>query len=241
MFNSHITLDINQNQSIKNVFLLYNGVSEQYHDQKVLEQIKALVPDQILQLDNEHDKIKSLLEWFKNDFMRWTSKDPLCTKCMEERRGKVPMQVQVMTGTSWELRAVEFYNCNKCGYNYTFPRYGDILKIAETRTGRCSEWSMLFGGIMNALNIETRIVYDFLDHCWNEAIIDGKWVHIDSTLAYPISLDHPYYYEQNWGKKYEYILAFSVSGIVEDVTQKYTKDWDAVLQRRRPRFLRKFF
>ena len=61
---------------------------------------------------------------------------------------------------------------------------------------------MLFGGIMNALNIKTRIVHDFLDHCWNEAIIDGKWVHIDSTLAYPISLNHPYYYEQNWGKKY---------------------------------------
>ena len=94
---------------------------------------------------------------------------------------------------------------------------------------------------MNALKIKTRIVHDFLDHCWNEAIIDGKWVHIDSTLAYPISLDHPHYYEQNWGKKYEYILAFSGGGIVEDVTQKYTKDWDAVLQRRRPKFFRKFF
>jgi len=117
----------------------------------------------------------------------------------------------------------------------------DILKIAETRTGRCSEWSMLFGGIMNSPNIETRIVHDFLDHCWNEAIIDGKRVHIDSTLAYPISLNHPYYYEQNWGKKYEYILAFCRGGIVEDVTQKYTKDWDAILKRRRPKFFRKFF
>jgi peptide-N4-(N-acetyl-beta-glucosaminyl)asparagine amidase len=241
MFNGRITLDLNQNQSIKNVFLLYNGVSEQYHDQKVLEQIKTLVPHQILQLDNENDKINSMLEWFKNNFMKWTSKDPLCTRCMEEDRGKVPMQAQVMTGTSWKLRAVEFHNCNKCGYNYTFPRHGDILKIAETRTGRCSEWSMLFGGIMNALNIETRIVHDFLDHCWNEAIIDGKWVHIDSTLAYPISLNHPYYYEQNWEKKYEYILAFSGGGIVEDVTQKYTNDWDAVLHRRRPKFFRKFF
>ena len=197
----------------------------------VLEKIKALVPDQILQLNNENYTIKSLLEWFKNDFMKWTSKDPLCTKCMEEGRGKVPMQVQVMTGTSWKLRAVEFYNCNKCGYDYTFPRYGDILKIAETRTGRCSEWSMLFGGIMNALNIETRIVHDFLDHCWNEAIMDGKWVHIDSTLKYPISLDHPHYYEQNWGKKYEYVLAFSKHA-VEDVTQRYTQNWDAVIKRR---------
>jgi len=241
MFNGHINLDLNQNQSINNVFLLYNGVSEQYHDQKILEKIKALVPDQILQLNDENDTIKSLLEWFKNEFMGWTSKDPLCKKCMEEDHGQVPMQVQIMTGASWKLRAVEFHNCNKCGYNYTFPRYSDILKITETRTGRCSEWSMLFGGFMNSLNIETRIVHDFLDHCWNEAIIDGKWVHIDSTLAYPISLNHPHYYEQNWGKKYEYILAFYGDGIVEDVTQKYTKDWDAVLHRRRPKFFRKFF
>jgi peptide-N4-(N-acetyl-beta-glucosaminyl)asparagine amidase len=65
-------------------------------------------------------------------------------------------------------------------------------------------------------------------------------VQIDSTLAYPISLDHPYYYEQNWGKKYKYILAFSGGGIVENVTQKYTKDWDAVLQRR-PKVFGKFF
>jgi hypothetical protein len=226
MFDGHITLDLNQNQSIKNIFLLYNGVSEQYHDQKILEKIKALVPDQILQLTNENDTIKSLLVWFKNDFMSWTSKDPLCTICMGEGRGKVPMQVQVMTGTSWKLRAVEIYDCKKCGYSYTFSRYGDILKIAKTRTGRCSEWSMLFGGIMNALKIQTRIVHDFLDQCWNEAIIDA-------TLAYPISLNHPHYYEQNWGKKYEYILAFSAGGIIEDVTQKYTKDWDAVLQRRK--------
>jgi len=241
MFNGHITPDLNQNKSIKNIFLLYNGVSEQYHNQKVLEKIKALVPDQILQLNNENDTIKSLLVWFKNDLMNWTSKDPLCTRCMGEGRGGVPMQVQVMTGTSWELRAVEIYNCKRCGYEFTFPRYGDILKIAETRTGRCSEWSMLFGAIMNSLKTETRIVHDFLDHCWNEAIMDGKWVHVDSTLAYPISLNHPLYYEQNWEKEYQYVLAFSAGGIVEDVTQKYTKDWDAVLKRRRPSFFRRFF
>jgi hypothetical protein len=100
MFNGHITLNLNQNLSIKNVFLLYNGVSEQYHNQKILEKIKALVPDEISELNNENDMIKSLLLWFINDFMSWTSKDPVCTKCVEEGCGKVPMQVQVMIGTS---------------------------------------------------------------------------------------------------------------------------------------------
>ncbi|HEY9386170.1 MAG TPA: hypothetical protein VIP70_03970, partial [Nitrososphaeraceae archaeon] len=44
--------------------------------------------------------------------------------------------------------------------------------------------------------------------------------------------DHPYYYEQNWGKKYRYVLAFS-SNILEDVTKRYTQQWDIVQQRRK--------
>jgi len=62
-------------------------------------------------------------------------------------------------------------------------------------------------------------------------MIEGKWVHMDSTLAYPISLNHPYYYEQNWGKKY--VLGFFPGGRVEDVTQRYTQDFDAVKERRK--------
>jgi transglutaminase/protease-like cytokinesis protein 3 len=100
---------------------------------------------------------------------------------MDGGRGKVPMQVRIMTGVSWKFRSFEIYNCNRCGYEYTFPRYGEIKK------DRCIEWSILFGAMMNALKIETRIVHDFLDHSWNEAMIKGKWVHMDSTLAYPIS------------------------------------------------------
>ncbi|MDW0137212.1 MAG: hypothetical protein QOK70_05470, partial [Nitrososphaeraceae archaeon] len=43
--------------------------------------------------------------------------------------------------------------------------------------------------------------------------------------------DHPYYYEQNWGKKYEYVLAFSANSI-EDVTTHYTQQWLKVQKRR---------
>jgi hypothetical protein len=77
------------------------------------------------------------------------------------------------------------FHCNSRNCEYTFPRYGEILKIAETRTGRCSEWSMLFGAMLSSLGMKTSIVHDFLDHCWNGAMLspDGQWVHIDSTLA----------------------------------------------------------
>ena len=165
--------------------------------------------------------------------MSRTPKDPTRKRCMDEGHGSPPMQVRVMSGSSWKLRAMEIHKCNQCSYEYSYPRYGQILKIAAAKTGRCSEWSMFFGAIMNALDAETRIVHDFLDHCWNEAIIHEEWVHMDSTLAYTISLNHPHYYEQNWGKEYEYVLAFSRDGGVEDVTQRYTQQWDAVIQRRK--------
>src|SRR5262249_27673204 len=75
-------------------------------DPEVLDKIRSLIPEQILQL-SEDDKIKSLLGWFKNDFMIWTSKDPPCTKCMDGGRGKVPMQVRIKTGVSWKFRSFE--------------------------------------------------------------------------------------------------------------------------------------
>ena len=63
MLDGHIPLYRNVNETIKNVFLLYNGISEQYHDLVILEKIRSLIPEQILQL-YEDDKIKPLLEWF---------------------------------------------------------------------------------------------------------------------------------------------------------------------------------
>lgn len=146
---------------------------------------------------------------------------------MDKGRGNLPVPVRIVPGSSWKLRAMEIHRCDKCGYEYSFPRHDQILKIAEARTGRCSEWSMLFGAIMNASKIETRIVHDSLITVGTKL----SPVHMDSTLEYPLSLDHPHYYEQNWGKKYEYVLAFS-NDRVEDVTQTYTQNWDAVIKRR---------
>jgi hypothetical protein len=35
-----------------------------------------------------------------------------------------------------------------------------------------------------------------------------KWVHVEPTLDYSILLDHPYYYEENWGKEYDMCWPF---------------------------------
>jgi transglutaminase-like putative cysteine protease len=135
------------------------------------------------------------------------------------------------------MRKAEVFVCSTCKCEYVFPRYGEILKIAENKTGRCSEWSMLFGAMLSSLGIKARIVHDFLDHCWNEAMLfsssseNGQWLHVDSTLDYPISLNHPYHYEQNWSKEYQYVLAFTADK-VEDVTKTYTQKLETIQQRR---------
>ena len=206
-------------------FKFYKRIAEQYTDDKILETVKQSLPDKILKTYIDHQSLIPLLYWFKNDFMKWMPQELLCSSC------NMKMRLQVRKGDSIILRKTEVYSCDKCGSSILFPRYMKLLKIAETRIGRCSEWSILFGAILNSLSIPTRIVYDFLDHCWNESLINKKWVHLDSTLNYPISFNHSYYYEQNWGKQYEYVLAFSYNSL-QDVTRYYTKKWNKVKKRR---------
>jgi hypothetical protein len=235
---------------LKNTFLLYKKVTQQYRNPEILRIVRSLIPlDIVLQTTKDDwNIVVPLLRWFKKDFMKWTPKDPVCEICVNRSDGHrnviegssndrsvtvVPpiMQVKkIMIGNSWKMRKLELFICNSCNYEY-----GEILKIAETKTGRCSEWSMLFGAMLSSLGIKTRIVHDFLDHCWNEAMLSypegEQWVHVDSTLDYPISLNHPYHYEVNWAKEYEYVLAFTADK-VEDVTQRYTLKWKAIQQRR---------
>ncbi len=213
-------------EAIKNSFLFYKTITSQYRDPKVLDTVRRLVPKEVL----EGEVIPHLLKWYKG-FMTWTPNQVACERC-SMKSNPCFMQASVITGKSWQVRKTEVHTCGRCGAEVVIPRYSDVLKIAETRYGRCGEWSILFGAMLNSLSIESRIAYDYLDHCWNEAHLGGRWVHVDPTFQYPHSLDNPHYYERNWKKQYVYILGFSSENI-EDVTERYTEQWQAVLSRRR--------
>jgi peptide-N4-(N-acetyl-beta-glucosaminyl)asparagine amidase len=220
----------------KDILVLYKQVARQYLDTDLLESIQSLVP---VNIKNEFDKrmgvkidlmmpMQLLLNWFKHDFMKWMDKSPVCPSC------NLSLNLRYVKGNSWIVRSVEYHTCHQCSFTIVFPRYGEIENIAFNRIGRCSEWSFLFGAILNSLSIQSRIVHDFLDHCWNESLIKGIWVHIDSTLEYPISINNPHYYEKNWNKKYQYVLAFSNADIT-DVTKNYSFDWKTILEKRKKR------
>ena len=216
------TLDFD---ALKNSFLFYKTVTSQYEDPQVLDSVRNLIPKDVLE---GADLVPSLLKWFTG-FMTWTPNQISCNNCTDD--SKSLMRVKVQTGDSWRVRKTEIYTCNKCGAEKIIPRYSDVLKIAQERYGRCGEWSILFGAVLNSVSVKSRIAYDYLDHCWNEAYVDGKWFHVDSTFQYPHSFDNAHYYEKNWKKQYVYVIAFSQDKI-EDVTDRYTEQWDAVLSRR---------
>ena len=220
----------------KDILVLYKQVSRQYLDKGTLDSVRMLVP---VKIKDEFDEALSenadlmlpmtlLLNWFKQDFMKWMDKIPMCPRC------NLSMTSRSIKGNSWIVRSVEYHTCPQCSFTLVFPRYGEIENIAFNRIGRCSEWSFLFGAILCSLSIQSRIVHDFLYHCWNEALIGGKWIHVDSTLQYPISIDNPHYYEKNWNKKYRYVIAFSDNEIT-DVTKDYSYNWKMVLEQRKKR------
>ena len=107
----------------KDAFTLYKRVTSQYKDSKVLNYVKQCVPEKItleLQMSNnatdEIQILKPLLQWFKNDFMKWMPKSIICERC------KKPMYFENIQGNSWKLRAIENYSCANCKFQTTFPR-----------------------------------------------------------------------------------------------------------------------
>jgi peptide-N4-(N-acetyl-beta-glucosaminyl)asparagine amidase len=80
------------------------------------------------------------------------------------------------------------------------------------------------------MSLETRYILDFTDHVWIEFFSESekRWIHLDPCEN---AFDTPMVYEQGWGKKLNYVIAFG-DYEVKDVTSKYTLDYKQVLTRR---------
>ena len=104
----------------------------------------------------------------------------------------------------------ELYLCGKCGGQHRFPRFNNVIKVLETRRGRCGEYSVLFLRMLRLLGYQVRWIVDWADHVWIEVLYsngtsDRRWIHADPCEA---AVDEPLLYE-SWGKNQTYILAFS--------------------------------
>ena len=186
-----------------------------------------------------------LKEWFKTDFFSWVDSPP-CPSCGG------PTQTCGMGVATAQERAdgagrVEMYRCDKCGMeNIRFARWEEIVmvrvvtvlvcryhgkpaKLLETRRGRCGEWANCFVLCCRALGYDTRHVLDWTDHVWAEvwSPAESRWLHVDPGET----VDKPLVYEAGWGKKLNYVIAFSREE-VQDVTWRYSKNHEETRSRR---------
>ncbi|CAL1285885.1 unnamed protein product [Larinioides sclopetarius] len=170
-----------------------------------------------------------LLEWFKGSFFKWMDA-PKCGSCgvVTVSKGFIPPTDEE---ARWDASRVEHFTCPTCEKSYRFPRFNHPRKLLQTRRGRCGEWANCFTLLCVALGYDARFVLDWTDHVWTEVYSrSGKrWLHCDPCENV---CDKPLMYEVGWKKELRYIIAVSKYEI-QDVTWRYTADFEETLRRRK--------
>ncbi|KAK9471516.1 uncharacterized protein V1510DRAFT_426775 [Dipodascopsis tothii] len=171
--------------------------------------------------------VRSMMKWFKEEFFEWVNA-PKCSVCSS---ATTPMGAT--TATAEERRDgagnVELYKCQGCGRFERFPRYGKLRTLLKSRRGRCGEWAQCFGLLCRALGSRVRWIWNREDHVWTEVYSEkqARWIHLDSCEN---AWDQPTLYEEGWGKRMSYAIAFSSTGAV-DVSARYIRNRDKALAR----------
>ena len=205
----------------------------QYKNEELQKEILKIIPARENNISDE-DYVKILLKWFKYKFYTWCDK-PICPTCHNNKENI--KSISTCEPNQEELKFLasrtELYKCTKCDCNVRFARYNNPIKLLETKTGRCGEWANLFGAILFAAGFKVRFVDNFEDHVWNEFYSKNqkRWIHVDSCEN---AFDKPLLYEQGWGRKMTFILGYSIEG-VKDITSRYVKNWNIILERRSKR------
>nr|CAG4650162.1 EOG090X06HD [Sida crystallina] len=211
-----------------------------YENRQLQERAKSCIPLSALTIEARREcasdcpsefkdsLLVRLLNWFKNNFFTWfdSAKCPRCEQQMAPNGVGTPTRDDLMYGA----QTIELYRCQSCGGTERFPRYNDPGKLLETRRGRCGEWANCFTLMCRSLDFDARYILDWTDHVWTEVYSEklGRWLHCDSCEAV---CDKPLIYEAGWGKKLNYVIAFSKDE-VQDVTWRYAANHREILKRR---------
>ncbi|KAF2077993.1 hypothetical protein CYY_000717 [Polysphondylium violaceum] len=204
-----------------------------YNDARLQSLALDLIPLDIKKESNQKDKLLKLLDWYKNHFFSWVNAPECSVETCSTPNTKgvgrgTPTQDDLYNGAS----TIEVYMCDS-NHTTRFPRYNRTEKLLYTRGGRCGEWVNVFTLFLVALGFQTRYVYDFTDHVWNEVYLDNRWQHTDCCEA---SLDTPLVYEGGWNKKLNYIFAFEMDGVY-DVTKRYSIKFNQLFRNMIPEYM----
>lgn len=83
------------------------------------------------------------------------------------------------------------YDNNKIN-NISTDYVPDLEKVLKDKNGICYDYAALFAGLLRSQGIHTKLVKGYKNdmkeyHAWNEVLLDGKWVVIDTTYDAALS------------------------------------------------------
>jgi transglutaminase-like putative cysteine protease len=98
-----------------------------------------------------------------------------------------------------KIEAVYDYIVNNIKYDFLKTNYisddyvPDIEAVIESKKGICYDYAALFAGILRSEGIYTKLVKGYKNdmnayHAWNEVLLEGEWVLIDTTYDAALSV-----------------------------------------------------
>lgn len=117
--------------------------------------------------------------------VKWNTSDAAIQKAKQLTAGKTTNQEKV--------KAIHDYIVSNVKYDYalansvTTDYIPNIDKTLASKKGICYDYASLFAAMSRSVGIPTKLVmgnssYVTQYHAWNEVLIDGKWVTIDTTV-----------------------------------------------------------
>ncbi|MFC3750410.1 transglutaminase domain-containing protein [Paenibacillus sp. GCM10012306] len=117
--------------------------------------------------------------------VKWNSSDNAILKAKQLTAGKTTDQAKV--------QAIHDYIVANVKYDYalansvTTDYIPNINNTLNSKKGICYDYASLFAAMSRSVGIPTKLVmgntsYVAQYHAWNDVLIDGKWVTIDTTV-----------------------------------------------------------
>lgn len=201
-------------------------------------------------VDREKRALVALMQWVRNN-VKWVGAkgENVEHECQNALEPIGACRSSPEEQTSFWSHITELYRCRQCGHHIRFPRVNRAVECVRQRRGRCGEYAQIMESCAWWCGWDTRSVHDTTDHVWVEVLVGGKrkktqkeieesgddgemgggvWMHCDTGED---CVHVPLLYEEGWGKHMQYCIALNEECVV-DVTPRYTRRWNDVLQRR---------
>jgi transglutaminase/protease-like cytokinesis protein 3 len=117
--------------------------------------------------------------------VKWSSSDKAILKAKQLTQGKTTDQEKV--------KAIHDYIVTNVKYDYSLANsvttdyIPNINNTLTSQKGICYDYASLFAAMARSVDVPTKLVmgntsYVAQYHAWNEVLLDGKWVTIDTTV-----------------------------------------------------------